>query len=342
MKQQPILIAIALTTTIFCGSVLCNCVTADTPDDRLFGNGRFLRRLRDDVVGKSKSDPKKKDEAKKPAKADPRSGAANSNDASPTPAKRTAKRAPTPAVRPPATNPSQSKMPAARSPYAPRSAAVPAKVDTRKDSKQTSVGFGMQIESKNDQLIVTKTDSKGNAAEAGVRKGDVVVMVGGVEIGSIEELEEITKILGNGDQLEFEIARRGKKEKVLIQFGEAPEEGEVVIERPEIPAKKVGNYNFLPEPAESSTGGFHSVLKDNRDQSGNWVPPNVNRIPQPATQSSLQPHQRASEAKATMEQQRLQIQQLKREIERLRQQTESTTKGRNTNWNSPSLIGPGK
>jgi hypothetical protein len=299
------------------------------------------------VAGKSKPDPKKKDDAKKPTKADPRSKAANSKGATPTPAKRTAKRAPTPATRPQATNPSQNNLPLALNKYAPRSAsaaaAVPAKNDIRKNAKQTPAGFGMQIESKNEQLIVTKTDSKGNAAEAGVRKGDVLVMVGGVEIGSMEELEEITKILGNGDQLEFEIARRGQKKKVLIQFGEAPEEGEVVIARPETPARKVGNYNFLPEPAESSTGGLHSVLNGNQNRSGNpWATPTVSRIPQPAAQSNPPTHQRASETQAILEQQRLQIQQLQREVERLRRQTESTTQGRNASWKSPSLIGPAK
>ena len=345
MKKHSILTAIALTTTLLCGSVLCTSVTADTPDDRRFGNGRFLKRLRDEVTERTKPDPKKKENAKKPTKADPRSKGTNAKNA-PTPAKRSAKGAPTPAARPSA-QASQRNRPSVANPYgqqrpASAAAAVKSKNDIRKETQQLSQGFGMQIQSRGEQLVVTKTDSRGNAAEAGVRKGDVVLSAGGAAIGSVEELEEITKILGKGDQLEFEVARKGQKKKVLIQFGEAPEEDEVVITKPETPAKQVSNYDFLPAPAEPSASSLRSVLNDNSLQSGQRTPANVNRIPRPILLAKPAPRQSVSETQAMVEQQRLQIQQLQREIELLRRQTQSNSAGQGTGWSSPRLNGPAK
>lgn len=296
----------ALVSTLFCGSVLCTCVTADNPDDRTFGNGRFLRRLRDDVVKRTKLEPKKKEEGKDP-----------------TPAKRPAKGEPTLATRPSKAMPAQNRRPSA----APTAAA--------KNSKELSNGFGMQIESRNDQLIVTKTDARGNAVEAGVRNGDIVVGAGGVEIKSVEELQEITKILGNGDQLEFEISRRGQEKKVLIQFGEAPEESEVVVSKPKTPAKQVSNYNFLPEPAEPKTGNFRSVLNDSTTRR------EINRTPQSVTQPPAATRLNNADPQLIIDQQRRQIEQLRREVQRL-QQSNSKANRPSSKWSSLNLLGPKK
>lgn len=300
MKQHPLLIVVALTSTLVVGSFLCTCVTADNPDDRAFGNGRFLRRLRDDAAKRKKAE-EKKQEARKEAKK----------------ASAIAKR--------------QSQ--ASRAPSA---SVAQAQKQLQAAKRQTRSGFGMQIDSKNDKLIVTKVDSKGNAVEAGIRKGDVLVAAGGVEFQTVDELNEISKILGNGDQLEFEISRRGQKKKVLIQYGEAPAETEeVVVNKPQPLTRKVGDYNFLPEPAQAS----NSVLNTQRQKPASSQYSSVPRLPKYA-----QPNANGltnTEAQAIIEQQRYQIELLKHEIQRLRnnQQTiGSGLKAQRAKWNP--LTGP--
>jgi hypothetical protein len=225
----------------------------------------------------------------------------------------------------------------------PSAAAPPAatKQEAKKDAKHSRIGFGMQIDSKNDALTVTKTESRGNAAEAGIRKGDVIVAAGGVEIKSVEELEEITRILGNGDQLEFEIARRGQKNKVLVQFGEAPEEAEAIVSKQETPARKVSNFNFVPEPVDN-TGALRSVLNDPPANVQNSAGGQINRIPKTGTQFDAAKQMNRLNPQSIVEQQRLQIEKLKREVERLRQQTDSKLNSQSNDWNSPSLSGPEK
>ncbi len=86
-------------------------------------------------------------------------------------------------------------------------------------------GFGMTIqESPDGRLVVTRVDPNGNAAEAGVRPGDIVVELGGITATSAEEFTEIEKIMSPGDQLEISI-RRGLADprKIMLSWGQAAE-----------------------------------------------------------------------------------------------------------------------
>ncbi|MEM7785985.1 MAG: hypothetical protein AAF623_21740, partial [Planctomycetota bacterium] len=56
-----------------------------------------------------------------------------------------------------------------------------------------------------------------------IRKGDTIRSVGGVDIKSVKDFDEIVGILRDGDQIEMVAVRRGKSEEVLVQMGEVPQ-----------------------------------------------------------------------------------------------------------------------
>ena len=117
----------------------------------------------------------------------------------------------------------------------------------------------------------------GNAAEAGLRRGDVLVEAGGVELTSIEEFEEIAKILGAGDQLELKVARSGRTGKVMLQHGQQPtledvdnatvnvQTGSGTRSQRQRPASTPNRYqddfSFVPPADDSSGSGMQSVIE---------------------------------------------------------------------------------
>ena len=105
-------------------------------------------------------------------------------------------------------------------------AAAIANAEDRVDATRLKAvaGFEMVVQSPREGVfVVSGVRPGGNAAKAGVQRGDRVTSIGGVELQSMTEYDEITKSMGGGDQLEFEIVRQGKPEKMLVQFGEPPE-----------------------------------------------------------------------------------------------------------------------
>lgn len=188
----------------------------------------------------------------------------------------------------------------------------------------------MLLELRAKKLVVTQLNPRGNAHEAGIRKGDVVIDAGGMELGSLDEFNEVADILGQGDQLEFEITRRGKKEKVLIQFGTAPKEGEIVKAKP----AKANDYSFVPETDETSRSGMRSVVEPPQQSKKNRIKPQP--VPQPIRTSQLQVLNRnaGSNDQQTIDQQSEKIKRMQLEIERLQTGGRSALEG-------PSLSGPG-
>ncbi len=89
--------------------------------------------------------------------------------------------------------------------------------------QSSSNGFGwVLVEDRHNRLIVSKLAPKGNAAEEGVRPGDIIVEAGGVEITGKDEYESIIEIFRPGDQMDFTLESRGRDKEVTIQFGQAP------------------------------------------------------------------------------------------------------------------------
>lgn len=91
------------------------------------------------------------------------------------------------------------------------------------DQRLSAKGFGMKIQQSGERFYVSEVASRGNAAAAGLRRGDLIVNVGGAPLKVVEEIESIAKAMRSGDRVEFEVSRRGSKaEKVFVQFGQAP------------------------------------------------------------------------------------------------------------------------
>ena len=127
-------------------------------------------------------------------------------------------------------------------------------VKTKSSSNSKGFGFAIRMDS-NDALVVTAVDRAGNAAKEGLRRGDIVLEIGGIEATSVEEFDEISKVMNDGDQLEFKIKRSGREKNLDISFGKTPSSdvaGNVEENRPS--KSQARRYDFAP-PAGSSTKG---------------------------------------------------------------------------------------
>ena len=211
MKSLRFLIVIVM-ATIF----LCENVIAKGQDDRGFGRGRLLKRLRDDLLGSSNPNP------------------ANQPRKTPTPAP-TKGKVPTPAGN-------QAGNPYAESQY-PNSRQAESRnpATGQRDPRQSSAAkkpslksatslsnprdFGMTIAANDEKgIVVTRVVPGGNAATAGVRPGDLVIEVGGAELTSMEEFNSIAEVMSQGDQLEFKFQTRGREPRTIqVQYGTTPE-----------------------------------------------------------------------------------------------------------------------
>lgn len=173
----------------------------------------------------------------------------------------------------------------------------------------------MQLELKSDKFIVSKVDSRGNAQKAGIKRGDVILSAGGVELSSVEEFIEITKILGQGDQIELQVEQRGKEKDVVIQFGQVPKPDEITRVSP---TKTKNDNSFIPQRDDNSQTGLRSVLNQQRQNAG------------------------SVDTQQTIELQRQQIEQLQREVQRLKRQSNASSSIQiapatdDTIWKSPS------
>ncbi len=86
-------------------------------------------------------------------------------------------------------------------------------------------GFGMKVEAlKENLVVVTQVDPRGNAAEAGLKRGDQIVEFAGIKLAGIEEYNSVADVLGQGDELELKISRRGSTKEITLMFGKRKEE----------------------------------------------------------------------------------------------------------------------
>lgn len=175
----------------------------------------------------------------------------------------------------------------------------------RKKPSGNRNGFGFRVSANDrDQLIVTAVERAGNAAEAGVVRGDQIIEIGGIESTSSEEFDEIAKIMGQGDQMDFKIRRGGREKKVTIQFGNLPElEESETSSSAASSSSKSSRYDFAP-PRDS--GRATSV-----GNSGSGSP----SVKQVSTTSARQIQQ----LNQTIVNQHRQIQDLRKEVEQLKQ-----------------------
>lgn len=186
-----------------------------------------------------------------------------------------------------------------------------------------AVGFGVIVQAaKNNDLVVTRVHPQGNGVAAGLRPGDIVKTVGGVELTSVEEYDQITKGLGGGDQMEFEVVRRGRPEKTLVTYGTLAADSTIDV------AIDQGS-------SESAFQNAPSVL-DNAMQAG----VRVSRLPRSAPSVVAVKTETERRLARTIESQRAKMERMEQELEMLRKTTSPAIAPTENNWAFPDINPP--
>lgn len=295
MKLQQALLVTALSVSIFVGHT-----SAQESDGPAFGKGRLLKKMRDDIFSikkpkfkfpsfKSSSTPTQP-KLKFPAPGQSRVPTPALPSASSRPASldTAAYRHPIqPAQTQPAQSPEKSfsggsnstqyKTPSSPAAVAKTKLTPTAIENVTRSAKKQSQAFGMLLETQGQDLVVTQLNPAGNASKAGVRKGDRIIGVGGLELDSMLAFNEITDVLKDGDSLEFLVDQAGKESKKIVLFGKAPE----VVTRDFVQPSK-----FSP-PANRTARKPVAPITSNLNQYELVAPDNTMRsvIESPQTQS---------------------------------------------------------
>ena len=194
---------------------------------------------------------------------------------------------------------------------------------------------------KDENLVVAQVIANGNAAEAGIRRGDMLVKAGGVELTSIEEFEQIEKILGAGDQLELSVARNGQTGKVMLQHGQSPSLEDMDSQNGNAPtgaAARSRNYqsnssarsgyredfSFVPPSDGDSLSDMQSVVER---ASPPVRPASTQKPALSQLQSNYRPQASRQVQQTATPQQQQQIEVLRRQLEQLRRQQSLTGSG---------------
>ena len=88
-------------------------------------------------------------------------------------------------------------------------------------SNNSKVSLGVEVRPSgitSQGLMVDKVIRSGPAAAAGLRVDDRITSVGGSPIKKLDDLLQIMSAFEPGDRTEIEIVRKGKKEKLLVEF----------------------------------------------------------------------------------------------------------------------------
>lgn len=190
-------------------------------------------------------------------------------------------------------------------------------------------GFGMTLGKRGNNLVVTRVVPNGNAHQSGIKVGDIVTEGGGISFKSVEEFQQLSEMLSQGDHLEFKLVRRGEKEKALIQFGnkvsESAPKDQQKWAKGTSPVNTQNHYNFLPTNRErvapklsSSAGGLKSVIA--KPDSATLPTQVTNR--RPTTFARGQTNSLQLQQKLQVQQQ--EIERLRREIQMLQRQNPSS------------------
>ena len=290
---------------------------ADNPFEKLIPRGKLIKKLKSELLGE--------DEPKRPTVRPSQQ---------PTPAQREARSGSDTRSRQPsrsnfqrlATQPSSHATPRTR-PLPPLTDAASKRVVSKEQASRKSggraMGFGMMLNTNdNNDLYVARIQPGGNAAKAGLRPGDQIVAAGGGKLTAIEEFKQIAKSLGQGDQIEIEYVRQGKKQKSILQFGVAPTEGAVVHAQPAAPKKATR----MPHSVGS---GMQSVLAAPIEH--------VSRLQAPAVSKQSN---RIRSLNQTIEAQQAKMQAMADELELLRKSQQPAVTPTENSWSFPDLTGP--
>lgn len=210
---------------------------------------------------------------------------------------------PTPAAAPKSGSGTRTPTPATRQPTLAKPEPTPANPQARKNPTiklqspgqapetgkltATSKGFGMELRQVKESFYIGQIDPRGNAAQAGLRSGDLIEEIGGAPVKVVEEFEAIAKAMQGGDRVEFKVSRRGSRaKKVIVQYGEAApiEEAENAnsidvspLELDPLPTKRTVQDRYEP----SVGSGLRSVYEGQEKPSSVLAPtpsPRGNRV----------------------------------------------------------------
>ena len=92
--------------------------------------------------------------------------------------------------------------------------------------------LGVSIENTEDGVTVMDVASGSPADDAGLRQGDVILAVDGIEIVSAEMLVETIQSYAPGDEVSLTVESRGDEREVLVTLGERPEPAEFQVDVP--------------------------------------------------------------------------------------------------------------
>ena len=196
-----------------------------------------------------------------------------------------------------------------------------------------AASFGVVVQmAKNNKMVVTRLDPQGNAIRAGLKPGDIVKSVGSVKLTSVEEYNQITKGLKPGDQMEFEIVRRGRTQKALVSYRRAPLETQVAA------TGNVPEIKGTLRPYDATTvslEGVPSVLDHSMQPAAR-----VSRLPQAAPSVVAVPGANEQRLHRTIESQRAKMQRMEQELEMLRKTNTPAIRPTENNWALPDLSSP--
>jgi len=127
-------------------------------------------------------------------------------------------------------------------------------------------GIGVQVESRNDRITVIAPLPDTPAEKAGILRGDLIVEVDGVRVGTdIPVAEVVNKLRG----------KPGTKVKIKVQRPKPEKIFEVTITRERIKVRSVHSFRMLPnklgyiqlvEFSETTGDEFHKALQDLLDK----------------------------------------------------------------------------
>ena len=318
-------------------------------DDAL-PKGRFLKRLRDELGGS------KSDEAKKPAdqkSARQRSDSAhktptptirpiqgNLNAQSPTNPQNGFRRQPNPNAIGQSASQFERPQPNGLSPNgqsASQRNQPPYETPDRSKTKKSGapkIGFGMQLEERDDLLIISNIQDHGNADAIGLRRGDRIVKIGGVAVANQKDFDEIAGVMGTGDQIQIVYERRGEEKEENLQFGDAPLADENTVNNEETAPEAFqfskmapGEINDFAPPIRSGDDDPELMAPNNVNGIGSALlpgaalnhqnVPNANRLPPPNNNAAAANEQ---QLRYTIQQQQQVIRELQLQVQQLQRQ----------------------
>jgi len=317
MKRRTISLTL-MASFCFSGAFGLSETRADNPFEKLIPRGKLLKKLKDEFTG----------EDEKIQLPGPRRGLQTRSGIAPTPADRIEYAPRTTQQREPNRSMSHTQSPTRTRPLPPISAGSTTKM-VRSDGANTThkPGFGMMVKgSQNGQLIVTGVQQSGNATRAGIRSGDQLLSVGGGKLSGMEEFKQIATTLGQGDQVEVEFVRQGKKLKSLLQFGMAPHEGVVA-------SSGMSNASVIESVEIDSS--MPSVLDSPVEHVSRLEPNLGRRVAQPKASTG-----KITSLNQTIEQQQVKMQAMSEELKLLRKAHQPAVEPTENNWSFPDLVGP--